>query len=286
MSENKGKDKLKKLKNKKKDVITINPLEIIGQNSLKNNFKDKTKEEIKKEKKLIQENKINTQPLSSNKIHTKKEINIFKGKENSNNQPKYILPEDKNNLFLLEKIKAKLETLFSYNDIVEEKMCKLLTPLLSVNNYNSILEERETLDICGNFLCGKKIKSKIPEGVFAFDNISQKCSSVHLSNIFCSKECFDKFQEMVKYSSKNYNIQNLLNIDSILLFASLQDYYENDEDIKRIADLGDNLLETYIRRNKSEEKDIRDYCRKKRVELTKIFVDDFEKILRDKGITI
>ena len=54
MSENKGKDKLKKLKNKKKDVITINPLEIIGQNSLKNNFKDKTKEEIKKEKKLIQ----------------------------------------------------------------------------------------------------------------------------------------------------------------------------------------------------------------------------------------
>ena len=165
-------------------------------------------------------------------------------------------------------------------------MCKLLTPLLSVNNYNSILEERETLDICGNFLCGKKIKSKIPEGVFAFDNISQKCSSVHLSNIFCSKECFDKFQEMVKYSSKNYNIQNLLNIDSILLFASLQDYYENDEDIKRIADLGDNLLETYIRRNKSEEKDIRDYCRKKRVELTKIFVDDFEKILRDKGITI
>ena len=43
MSDNKGKDKLKKLKNKKKDVISINPLEIIGQNSLKNNFKDKTK---------------------------------------------------------------------------------------------------------------------------------------------------------------------------------------------------------------------------------------------------
>ena len=43
MSENKGKDKLKKLKNKKKHVISINPLEIIDQNSLKNNFKDKIK---------------------------------------------------------------------------------------------------------------------------------------------------------------------------------------------------------------------------------------------------
>ena len=82
MSENKGKDKLKKLKNKKKDIISINPLEIIGQNSLKNNFKDKTKEEIKKEKKLIQENKINAQPLSSKQMHIKNEIKIFENNLN------------------------------------------------------------------------------------------------------------------------------------------------------------------------------------------------------------
>ena len=100
MSENKGKDKLKKLKNKKKDVITINPLEILGQNSLKSNFKDKTKSEIKKEKKLIEENKINAQPLSSNKIHTKNEINIF---QNKANEALYTLPDDKNSLFLLKK---------------------------------------------------------------------------------------------------------------------------------------------------------------------------------------
>ena len=75
MSENKGKDKLKKLKNKKKDVVSINPLEILGQNSLKNNFKDKTKEEIQKEKRLIEENKLNSQPLSSKQIHTQKESN-------------------------------------------------------------------------------------------------------------------------------------------------------------------------------------------------------------------
>ena len=54
--EDKNKDKLKKLKNKKKDVISINPLEMLGNNPLKNNFKDKTKEEIKKKKKYL--NKI------------------------------------------------------------------------------------------------------------------------------------------------------------------------------------------------------------------------------------
>ena len=37
-------DKLKKIKNKKKDIISIDPLEMIGQNPLKNNFKYITKE--------------------------------------------------------------------------------------------------------------------------------------------------------------------------------------------------------------------------------------------------
>ena len=93
MSENKGKDKLKN----KKNVILINPLEIIGQNSLKNNFKDRTKEEIKKEKKLIQENKINAPPLSSKQMHNKNEIKIFEN--DLNKKDKYFLPEDKNSIF-------------------------------------------------------------------------------------------------------------------------------------------------------------------------------------------
>ena len=284
MSENKGKDKLKKLKNKKKDVISINPLEILGQNSLKNNFKDKTKEEIQKEKRLIEENKLNSQPLSSKQIHTKKEIN--KNIENKNGHQKYMLPEDKNTLFLMQKIVSQMEYLFSYNDIVEENVYKLLAPLLSVNNYNNILEERETLDICANFLCGKKILSKVPEGVFADDSISKKFDTVHLDNMFCSKECFDKFQQLVKYAAKNYRLSNLLSIDTILLFEALQDYYEKDDQLSRISELGDNLLETYIRENKNEEKDIRNYCKKKRIELSKIFVDNFEDILKEKGIII
>jgi hypothetical protein len=284
MSENKGKDKLKKLKNKKKDVISINPLEILGQNSLKNNFKDKTKEEIQKEKRLIEENKLNSQPLSSKQIHTQKEIN--KNIENKNGNQKYILPENKNSLFLMQKIVSQIEYLFSYNDILEEKIYKLLVPLLSVNDYNNILEERETLDICGNFLCGKKIVSKVPEGVYSDDSISKKFDNVHLDNMFCSKECFDKFQKLVKFAAKNYKLSNLLSIDTILLFEALQDYYEKDDELTRISELGDNLLETYIRENKNYEKEIRNYCKKKRIELSKIFVDNFEEILKEKGIII
>ena len=109
-------EKLKKIKNKKKDIISINPLEMLGQNPLKNNFKDKTKEEIKKEKKLLEKNKINSQPLSSNQIFFKKDKN-----ENQKKYP-YILPEDKNNIFLLKKIISQIEYIFSYNDIIEEKI--------------------------------------------------------------------------------------------------------------------------------------------------------------------
>ena len=135
MEENKPKDKLKKLKNKKKDVISINPLEMLGKNPLKNNFKDKTKEEIKKEKKLIEENKINSQPLSSNQIFYKKNKNDIK-----TNCP-YILPDDKKNISLIKNIVTKFENLFSYNDIVEERIVKLVSPLLTVDNYNSIYAE-------------------------------------------------------------------------------------------------------------------------------------------------
>ena len=266
-------EKLKKIKNKKKDIISINPLEMMGQNPLKNNFKDKTKEEIKKEKKLIEKNKINSQPLSSNQV-------IFKKDKNQNQkQYKYILPGDKNNIFLLKKIISQLEYIFSYCDIVEERVIKLLTPLLSVDNYNNILEERETLNICGNFLCGKIIKGKTPEGVFSYDSITKKFDTKHISNVFCSKDCLDTFQNFVKSAVKNNNFEHLLPLDNILILESLQDYYEKDEELTRISQLGENLLDTFIRNNKEIEKEIKEYCKNKRIEITKLFIDDFDNIL-------
>jgi len=266
-------DKLKKIKNKKKDIISINPLEMVGKNPLKNNFKDKTKEEIKKEKKLIEQNKINSQPLSSNQIFFKK------NKIENNTKCPYILPEDKNNTFLLDKIISKLEYIFSYNDIIEEKICKLITPLLSVNNYNNILEERETLNICGNFLCGIEIKEKIPDGVYCYDHITKKYDTKHISNVFCSKNCMDAFQNFVKSAVKNKKYEKLLLLDNIIIFEALQDYYDKDEELTRISQLGENLLETFIRNNKGEEKEIREYCKNKRIELTKLFVNNFDDIL-------
>ena len=273
MEENKPKDKLKKLKNKKKDVISINPLEMLGKNPLKNNFKDKTKEEIKKEKKLIEENKINSQPLSSNQIFYKKNKNDIK-----TNCP-YILPDDKKNISLIKNIVTKFENLFSYNDIVEERIVKLVSPLLTVDNYNSILEERESLDICGNFLCGKKIEEKIPEGVFSYDKVANKYDTKHISNVFCSKNCLDTFQNFVKSVVKNKNYANLLILDNVLIFESLQDYYDTDETLTKISELGNKLLKSFIINNNDKEKQIREYCNNKRIELTKLFVDNFDEAL-------
>ena len=273
MEENKPKDKLKKLKNKKKDVISINPLEMLGKNPLKNNFKDKTKEEIKKEKKLIEENKINSQPLSSNQIFYKKNKNDIK-----TNCP-YILPDDKKNISLIKNIVTKFENLFSYNDIVEERLVKLVSPLLTVDNYNSILEERESLDICGNFLCGKKIEEKIPEGVFSYDKVANKYDTKHISNVFCSKNCLDTFQNFVKSVVKNKNYANLLILDNVLIFESLQDYYDKDETLTKISELDYKLLKNFIINNNDKEKQIREYCNNKRIELTKLFVDNFDEAL-------
>ena len=271
--EDKNKDKLKKLKNKKKDVISINPLEMLGNNPLKNNFKDKTKEEIKKEKKILEQNKINAQPLSSNQIF------FNKNKSDIITECPYILPDDKSNISLIKKIVSKFETLFSYNDIVEERIVKLICPLLIVENYNSILEERESLDICGNFLCGKKIEEKIPDGVFSYDKVADKYDSKHMSNVFCSKKCFDTFQNFVKSVTKNKNYNNLLILDNILLFESLQDYYDKDEELSKISELGNKLLKNYIISNKDNENKIKEYCKSKRIELTKLFVDNFDETL-------
>ena len=96
--------------------------------------------------------------------------------------------------------------------------------------------------------------SKVPEGVFADDSINKKFDIVHLDNMFCSKECFDKFQQLVKYAPKNYRLSNLLSINTILLFEALQDYYEKDDKLTRIFDLGDNLLETYIGKIKMKKR--------------------------------
>ena len=272
--------KLKKIKNKKKDVITINPLEVLNANSLKNNFKDKSKEEIKKEKKLIQENKINSQPLSSNQVHTTKDL------KSSSNNSKYYLLSDKNNSFLMDKIIVKLEYFLSYNEKIDERLYKLLAPLLSVKHYNYILEERECLNICGNLLCNNKIKNKVEKGTFSYDNIRDKFGTENIGNYFCCKNCFAIFQKALKYSNKNYKYDDLFNLDTVLLFEALQDYYEKDDELTRISNLAANLLETFIRNNRSIEKEIKEYCKKKRVELTKIFVEDFDEILKQKGIYI
>ena len=100
-----------------------------------------------------------------------------------------------------------------------------------------------------------------------------------MSNVFCSKNCLDTFQNFVKSVVKNKNYNNLLILDNILIFESLQDYYDKDEELSKISELGNKLLKNYITNNKDEKKKIKEYCKKKRIDLTKLFVDDLDEIL-------
>ena len=83
----------------------------------------------------------------------------------------------------------------------------------------------------------------------------------------------------MKSAVKNNNFEHLLPLDNILILESLQDYYEKDEELTRISQLGENLLDTFIRNNKEIEKEIKEYCKNKRIEITKLFIDDFDNIL-------
>ena len=76
-------------------------------------------------------------------------------------------------------------------------------------------------------------------------------------------------------------IENYSNAYVNFHFEWNQDYYDKDEELTRISQLGENLLETFIRNNKDEEKKIREYCKNKRIEITKLFVDNFDEILNN-----
>ena len=88
----------------------------------------------------------------------------------------------------------------------------------------------------------------------------------------------------MKSVTKNKNYNNLLILDNILIFDSLQDYYDKDEELSKISELGNKLLKNYIINNKDNENKIKEYCKNKRIELTKLFIDDFDKVLKEKMI--
>ena len=248
----------KKLKNKKKDIIQLGPNTVTDQQAkllLTKNFDDKTIKQLKEEREIKKENKISNQPLSS--TLPKNEVNL--------EEKVTYLDIDRNNLFLIEKLLLELQLLLSLNDVVDEKLVKILAPLLGINHFNSILEERNCRKICGNFFCGRKIHVVFSKSL-KYDEITNEFTNAPIMDMFCDKKCYEEYSKLRKMSGREFRIENLLKLENITLFKSLRVFFEDNPHISRINNLAENLLDTHIRHHKEKkesiEKEVRNYLKK------------------------
>ena len=167
-------NKLKKLKNKKKDIITLGSSTV---NINQNNSSEK----------------ILTQPLSS-KLPDNKTIII----------DKFIFEQNKDNTILLNKIYFQIELLFSYTNIIDIKLCNIILPLISKTHFDNIRDERDGRNICSNFLCDNKIERN-RKSTIIYDPKTKDFDKNSIINYFCCEKCFDQYNEFLSLSNRNYN---------------------------------------------------------------------------------
>ena len=238
------KDITKKIKNKKKDIITLT-------DTPSTNSKD---------------NKENNQPLSST---------IKKIREETE---RYTLPLTKNTTFITDKILFQIQLLLSMTDKVDEKIVNVFVPLLSKEHFQNILEERECRSICVNFLCSEKIKNK-SNGKIVYNIIRDEFSRDNIFDYFCSKECFEKYRKWTMQSIEKFDYLNILSLSNIFLLTNIKDCYPENKYLERIADLADNILQEYLRNNKQLKLD--NYFQHHRLRIAKIFIDNFDELIKD-----
>ena len=257
----KKEEKIKKLKNKKKDIISLTPQIPQNYEKTKNNSINDNK-------------KINEQPLSSKLPNNSNNSNI----NNNNNIDNIILFElNKTNTFLMDKILFQFNLLLSLSNKVNEKLCKLICPFLSNEIMNNILEERESKNICGNFLCGKIIKKS---NKIEYNIINDSFTKESLSKYFCSKECFDIFKKFLNLSQKNFNYLNLLRLDIVYMFSILKNFFEENSYLNRISDLSENLLSIFLRYNIKNIEIYNKIMDNELINIAKYFIEDFDEVFQ------
>lgn len=235
------KDISKKLKNKKKDII-----------QLSDNVPSSSS------------NKEDTQPLSSTGVNVEIE--------------KYSLPLTKNTTFITDKILFQIQLLLSLTNKVDDKLVQVLIPLLSKEHLQNILSERECRSICCNIKCDNEIKNK-SGGKITYNIIRDEFSRDDIFDYFCSKECFELFRNMAKNSIEKFDYFNMLALENVFMLTCLKDYYSENKYLERIADLADNILQEYLRNNKELKLD--NYFQHHRLRIAKIFIDNFDELIKD-----
>ena len=243
-------NKLKKLKNKKKDIITLGSSTV---NINQNNSSEK----------------ILTQPLSS-KLPDNKTIIL----------DKFIFEQNKDNSSLLAKIYFQIELLFSYTNIVDIKLCNIILPLISKTHFENIREERDGRNICSNFLCGNKIERNRKSSII-YDPKSKDFVSDSIINYFCCTKCFDQYNQFLSLSIRNYNYLLLFTLDTIFLYSILYEYFEDNIYLKKIGEIAENMIDSFKRNHFKDINDINNLLDMKRIKYSKLLIDNFDELYEE-----
>ena len=243
-------NKLKKLKNKKKDIITL------GSSSVNINQNNSSE-------------KILTQPLSS-KLPDNKTIVL----------DKFIFEQNKDNSSLLGKIYFQIELLFSYTNIVDIKLCNIILPLISKTHFENIREERDGRNICSNFLCGNKIERNRKSSII-YDPKSKDFDSDSIINYFCCTKCFDQYNQFLSLSIRNYNYLLLFTLDTIFLYSILYEYFEDNIYLKQIGEIAENMIDSFKRIHFKDINDINNLLDMKRIKYSKLLIDNFDELYEE-----
>jgi len=230
-----------KLKNKKKDVIvadisTVAPnAKPVNEGTLPTDSNN---------------NKIPSNPITAS-IHENKTLTSNTQKEEGNAPSKKNEIEDNDSSKnLINKIILNLQFLLSISNKVDAKLLNLCSYFLSTEHFQSILEERDCREICGNMLCDKKIIEKASHGKkYTYHSNVQQFSKENPAELFCDMSCFQKFKDAYAVAKK-FDYFRLLHIDTIILFYILPDYYPDNIYLTEVKLNAERILNSY-KKNKN-----------------------------------
>jgi hypothetical protein len=192
----------------------------------------------------------------------------------------FYLEMNKNTTHLIDKVLWEIQVLLAMTNSIDDKLKNCFVPLLSKEHINNILEERESRNVCGNFQCGKVIDTK-SKSVYSYNSIKKQYTKIDPQDYFCSIECFNIFKQMTLTCIDKFDYFKLLSLNTIFLLANIKYYYPEQKNLNRIADLSENLIQDYLTHNKEAKSKLGNYFQRRRLRIAKMFIDDFDEVIKD-----
>jgi len=187
--------------------------------------------------------------------------------------------KDQQSSKLLDKITLRLQTLFSIQPKIDEKLANLLIKFISPEHIKNILEERDCNSFCGNFLCDKVLK-KDKDGRLFYNPETKKFTKEDIYTFFCNVKCFQSFKDFCKVA-ETFDYLYLSSPSSAVIFNILIDYFPNNKYLKQISDIAKEIIDINI-----NQADFKTLNIKTREYLNTLFIEDLDKYLNFDDITI